>query len=126
MWQEVTVGSNREKRRFERIAVVMPTEGQCTADSESVHRFAAKTRDVSARGACISLDRSNGFKAGQDVEMAVDFVRGEVPIEVRGLVHWIECSPDPELEDIIGIELTGMRGARGYERWLEMLSWHSP
>jgi len=116
------VTDGKERRRFKRVMVTLPTTGRCR--EEEALPFEGQTRDLSVRGLCVNLTKPNGYKVGQSADISIDSIQGEMPIQAHGLVRWTESPGEPTGQPMIGVELTGMRTVRDYERWLEMLSWH--
>ncbi len=113
---------DQTRRRFKRAAVSLTAWGETRNDPAESHPFDAQTRDVGARGACLVLNKPNGFQLGQKVHFGIELLRGDIPIEAHGMIRWIGLEDNRQESQLMGVELTGMRTVHDYERWLEMLT----
>ena len=112
----------KESRSQKRVRQAFSVEGRCVGDLKDIHPFHGRTRDISLRGLCVKLGNTNGFKVGQNIEIGIKLLMNEPHLEAFGNVRWLNTSHNPECLVKMGVELTGMKTVRQYERWIEMLS----
>ncbi len=118
-----------ERRRYPRNHLKLRVKGRPTQEngSDIPYEFQGHTMDVSPRGLCISTGHIPKAQIGQQFKLMLQLFEGESPIEAVGRVCWLKKN-DPVSDDQsvqIGIELLGMaKSIRGYDRWIERISWN--
>jgi len=107
-----------EKRRYERVHLTLPVNGQCLGTGANNHPFEGETKDVSFEGLCIKINRPNGFEAGQKVNFSTRLYQGDFLIKGEGNVCWIHSLSSPDWPISMGVIVTRMQR---YSLWLERI-----
>ena len=119
----------KERRRYPRNYLKLKVQGEATPGNGSTtpSGFFGHTTDVSPRGISIFSAHLPEYKVGQQFKLMLQLFDGEKPIEALGRLCWLKEADRVGEEHSIhfGVELLGMaKSIRGYERWIERISWH--
>ena len=106
-------GQFDQKRQFERVPISLPVNGKYVPKIFQSHFFEGQSLNMSYDGLCIKT-RSNGFKAGQNIQLGTRLYKGDFLLKARGKICWVNS--DLESPDSVNIGIKLIK-TRHYNLW---------
>ena len=97
-----------EKRRSQRVPLTLPVKVKCPEALFRSYSSRGETLDISYEGLCITIDKSRGFKVGQEIELKIKLYPGDFLLKAKGIVRWIHNVSDPDWPVNAGVKITRM------------------